>query len=172
MPTVDSMTGFIFLSSASKNIESGNSSSITRSVYPFGGPASTSRGRPAAHVEAGFGASTPRWTDTSLAFDWDGVPAAVVALGDAIDLLYWRSIDRPKVAHWLAAYELVRGTLTPNPASQWARGLPDDVLAGLPKGYTDAVLDDEFPLSMFFEALDKKMKPVIASTAGISGRDS
>ncbi|WP_426326177.1 DUF6421 family protein [Microbacterium sp. E-13] len=112
------------------------------------------------------------WTDTALAFDWDDVPAAVVALGEAIDELYWRSIDRPKTAHWLAAYDLVRGTLTPNPASQWARGLPDDVLAGAPKGYTDAVLDDEFPLSMFFEALDKKMKPVIESTAGITGRDS
>ena len=112
------------------------------------------------------------WTDTALAFDWEEVPAAVVALGDAIDELYWRSIDRPKTAHWLAAYDLVRGTLTPNPASQWARGLPDEILAGPPKGYTDAVMDDEFPLSMFFEALDKKMKPVIESTAGITGSDS
>ncbi|MFC8682432.1 DUF6421 family protein [Microbacterium ureisolvens] len=112
------------------------------------------------------------WTDTALAFDWAEVPAAVVALGDAIDELYWRSIDRPKTAHWLAAYELVRGTLTPNPASQWARGLPDEVLAGAPRGYTDAVMDDEFPLSMFFEALDRKMKPVIESTAGVTGRDS
>ena len=111
------------------------------------------------------------WTDTSLAFDWEGVPAAVVALGDAIDELYWRSIDRPKTAHWLAAYDLVRQTLTPHPASRWARGLPDDVLAGAPKGYTDAVLDDEFPLSMFFEALEKKMRPVIESTAGIRGTD-
>jgi hypothetical protein len=111
------------------------------------------------------------WTDTSLAFDWDGVPEAVVALGDAIDELYWRSIDRPKMAHWLAAYELVRGTLTPHPASKWARGLPDEVLAGPAKGYTDEVLDDEFPLSMFFEALEKKMRPVIASTAGIRGTD-
>ena len=112
------------------------------------------------------------WTDTSLALDWADVPAAVVALGDAIDELYWRSIDRPKTAHWLAAYELVRGTLTPNPASRWARGLPDDVLAGPPKGYTDAVLDDEFPLSMFFEALEKKMRPVIESTAGIRADDA
>ncbi|WP_240638674.1 DUF6421 family protein [Microbacterium sp. ABRD28] len=111
------------------------------------------------------------WTDTSLAFDWDGVPAAVVALGDAIDELYWRSIDRPKTAHWLAAYDLVRQTLTPHPASRWARGLPDHILAGTPKGYTDAVLDDEFPLSMFFEALEKKMRPVIESTAGIRGTD-
>lgn len=112
------------------------------------------------------------WTDTALAFDWDDVPAAVVALADAIDELYWRSIDRPKTAHWLAAYELVRGTLTPNPASAWARGLSDEILAGPPKGYTDAVMDDEFPLSMFFEALDKKMKPVIESTAGITGGDA
>ena len=111
------------------------------------------------------------WTDTSLAFDWDEVPAAVVALADAIDELYWRSIDRPKTAHWLAAYDLVRSVVTPHPASVWARGLSDDVLAGLPKGYTDAVLDDEFPLSMFFEALEKKMRPVIASTEGITGRD-
>ena len=112
------------------------------------------------------------WTDTALSFDWDEVPAAVVALSDAINELYWRSIDRPKTAHWLAAYDLVRSTLTPNPASQWARGLPDEILAGVPKGYTDAILDDEFPLSMFFEALDKKAKPVVESTAGITGRDS
>jgi hypothetical protein len=111
------------------------------------------------------------WTDTSLAFDWEEVPAAVVALGDAIDELYWRSIDRPKTAHWLAAYELVRATLTPHPASVWARGLSDDVLTGAPKGYTDAVLDDEFPLSMFYEALDKKMRTVIDSTRGITGTD-
>ncbi|MHC2998625.1 DUF6421 family protein [Microbacterium sp. HJ5] len=112
------------------------------------------------------------WTDTALAFDWAEVPAAVVALADTIDELYWRSIDRPKTAHWLAAYELVRGTLTPNPASAWARGLSDEILAGAPKGYTDAVMDDEFPLSMFFEALDKKMKPVIESTAGLTGADA
>lgn len=112
------------------------------------------------------------WTDTSLAFDWHEVPAAVVALGDVIDELYWRSIDRPKTTHWLAAYELVRGTLEPHPASAWARGLPDEVLAGPPKGFTDAVRDDEFPLSMFYEALEKKMRPVIESTAGIRADDA
>lgn len=109
------------------------------------------------------------WTDTALALDWDEVPDAVVALSDAIDELYWRSIDRPKTAHWLAAYELVRGVLDPHPASAWARGLPEEVLAGAPKGLTDAVLDDEFPLSMFYEALAKKMGDVIESTRGITG---
>jgi hypothetical protein len=108
------------------------------------------------------------WTDTRLSFDWDAVPDVVIALGARIEELYWSSIDRPKTAHWLAAYDMVRETLTPHPASQWARGLSDEVLSGTPKGYTDAVLDDEFPLSMFFEALDKKMKPVIESTVGIT----
>lgn len=108
------------------------------------------------------------WTDTSLAIDWDEVPDVVVALSDAINDLYWKSIDRPKIAHWLAAYDLVSETLTPHPASAWAAGLPADVLAGPPKGYTDAVLDDEFPLSMFYEALSKKMTDVIESTKGIT----
>lgn len=108
------------------------------------------------------------WTDTELAFDWDRVPDAIVALGDQIDELYWASIDRPKLVHWLEAYRLVSQILPPHPASQWARGLSDEVLAGPPSGYTDLVLDDEFPLSMFYEALEKKMRPVIDSMVGIT----
>ena len=111
------------------------------------------------------------WTDTRLTVDWDAVPECVIALGARIDELYWSSIDRPKKAHWLAAYAMIAETLTPNPASRWARGLSDEVLAGAPKGYTDEVLDDEFPLSMFFEALEKKMRTVIASTVGITAHD-
>jgi hypothetical protein len=110
------------------------------------------------------------WTDTRLTIDWAEVPEVVIALSDAINELYWRSIDRPKTAHWLAAYDLVAATLTPNPASRWAvRDLPLD---GPPRGLTDAVLDDEFPLSMFYEALAKKMTGVIESTAGLTGRSS
>jgi hypothetical protein len=107
------------------------------------------------------------WTDTALTIDWAEVPEVVIALSDAINDLYWKSIDRPKMAHWLAAYDLVSQTLTPNPASRWAvRDLP---LEGPPKLLTDAVMDDEFPLSMFYEALAKKMAGVIESTSGITG---
>ncbi|MFJ6278677.1 DUF6421 family protein [Arthrobacter subterraneus] len=109
------------------------------------------------------------WTDTTLTIDWEEVPAVVIALGEKIQELYWRSIDRPKIAHWLAAYGLVSETLTPHPASVWARGPEALPLDGPSRGLTDAVLDDEFPLSMFFEALDRKMKDVIESTAGITG---
>jgi len=108
------------------------------------------------------------WTDTSLSIDWDNLPDVVVNLSDEINDLYWRSIDRPKVVHWLAAYDLVTSVLAPHPASKWAkRDLP---LLGTTSELTDQVLDDEFPLSMFYEALQKKMAPVIQSTIGITGR--
>ncbi|MCU1572419.1 MAG: hypothetical protein JWO93_501 [Micrococcaceae bacterium] len=109
------------------------------------------------------------WTDTKLSIDWPEVADVVIALGTRIEELYWRSIDRPKVAHWLAAYELVAETLTPNPASVWARGPQALPLDGPPRGLTDQVLDDEFPLSMFYEALEKKLRTTIESTAGITG---
>ena len=96
--------------------------------------------------------------------------APVLELGRQIEELYWRSIDRPKTAHWLAAYDLVSATVTPHPASVWAQGKSALPLDGPPKGLTDAVLPDEFPLSMFYEALAKKLKPVVESTAGITGR--
>jgi hypothetical protein len=107
------------------------------------------------------------WTDNKLSIDWADVPDVVVALGDAIDELYWRSIDRPKISHWLAAYELVASTLTPHPASVWAKGADALPVTGAPSELTDQLLDDEFPLSMFFEALERKISPVIESTVGI-----
>ena len=107
------------------------------------------------------------WTDGALSLDWDQVPDVVNALGEQIENLYWESIDRPKTVHWLKAYELVSGTVEPHPASVWrTRDLPLD---GPPKGLTDLVMDDEFPLSMFYEAFERKMRDVIASTAGITG---
>jgi hypothetical protein len=54
----------------------------------------------------------------------------------------------------------------PHPASAWKAGeLPLD---GVPRQLTDLVMDDEFPLSMFYEAFEKKMRDVIASTKGIT----
>jgi hypothetical protein len=107
------------------------------------------------------------WTNNKLSIDWAALPDVVVQLGDAIDELYWRSIDRPKIAHWLAAYELVAGTLTPHPASVWAKGADALPVSGELGELTNQLLDDEFPLSMFYEALQRKIAPVIESTQGI-----
>lgn len=107
------------------------------------------------------------WTNNKLSIDWAGLPDVVVALGDAIDELYWRSIDRPKISHWLAAYDLVATTLTPHPASVWAKGADALPVSGELGELTNQLLDDEFPLSMFYEALQRKIAPVIESTKGI-----
>lgn len=109
------------------------------------------------------------WTDNRMSIEWDRVADAVLELGEQIETLYWRSIDRPKISHWLAAYQLVANTVEPHPASTWAKGVDALPVSGPPKGMTDAVLPDEFPLSMFYEALSRKLAPVVTSTAGITG---
>ncbi|MCK2220531.1 DUF6421 family protein [Actinomadura sp. ATCC 31491] len=106
-----------------------------------------------------------RWTDNRLSIDWDRVADGVADLRGEVEKLYRDSIDRSKLAHWLAAYELVTAYVAPHPASVWAKGV-----AALPeeqKAKVDAVLPDEFPLSMFYEALRRKLTDVVESTEGI-----
>jgi len=115
-----------------------------------------------------------RWRDNKLSIDWARVADVTNALCAEIETLYREGIDRPKTAHWIAAYQLVSKYLTPHPASTWAKGteaLPLDIAdeKALKKALCDAVLPDEFPLSMFFEALNKKLSGVIAATTGITG---
>ena len=116
-----------------------------------------------------------RWTDNRLRIDWDRVADVTTDLCTEIETLYRDGIDRPKTAHWIAAYQLVSRYLTPHPASVWAKGADALPLTehsdakSLNKALCDAVMPDEFPLSMFFEALSKKLGGVIASTTGITG---
>jgi hypothetical protein len=110
-----------------------------------------------------------RWTDNRLTLDWQRLPDVVLALCDEVETLYREGIDRSKVAHWIASYELVRSYVPAHPSSTWAKG-PDALpLDGPPKELVNAVLPDEFPLNVFYEALRKKLGDVIASTSGITG---
>jgi hypothetical protein len=110
-----------------------------------------------------------RWTDNRLTFDWQRLPDVVVGLCDEVETLYREGIDRSKVAHWLASYELMRGYVPAHPTSTWAKGPEALPLDGPTKELVNAVLPDEFPLNVFYEALRKKLGPVIASTSGITG---
>ncbi|SEG85601.1 hypothetical protein SAMN05444920_105561 [Nonomuraea solani] len=106
-----------------------------------------------------------RWTDNRLTIDWERVADGVADLRGEVEKLYRDSIDRSKLAHWLAAHELVGSYVAPHPASVWAKGI-----AALPeeqKAKVDAVLADEFPLSMFYEALRRKLTDVVESTKGL-----
>ncbi|WP_336210367.1 DUF6421 family protein [Nonomuraea sp. LPB2021202275-12-8] len=106
-----------------------------------------------------------RWTDNRLSIDWDRVADGVADLRGEVEKLYRDSIDRSKLAHWLAAHELVSAYVEPDPASVWARGV--QALPQEQKAKVDAVLPDEFPLSMFYEALRRKLTDVVDSTKGI-----
>ncbi|MET9685958.1 DUF6421 family protein [Streptomyces coeruleorubidus] len=109
-----------------------------------------------------------RWTDNKLSIDWERAPQVTNQLCAEIEQLYRDGIDRPKLVHWFAGYELVSTYLAPHPGSKWAKG-PDALdMTQPPRKLVDDVLPDEFPLSMFYEALSKKLKNVIASTKGIT----
>ncbi|WP_328540094.1 DUF6421 family protein [Streptomyces sp. NBC_00344] len=113
-----------------------------------------------------------RWTDSTLTIDWELAPQVTNQLCAEIEDLYRAGIDRPKLVHWFAAYELVSGYLAPHPGSRWAKG-PDALdLSQPPRKLVDDVLPDEFPLSMFYEALSKKLKNVVASTKGITAANA
>ncbi|MER5969800.1 DUF6421 family protein [Streptomyces sp. NPDC002055] len=113
-----------------------------------------------------------RWTDNTLHIDWDRAPQVTNQLCSEIEKLYRDGIDRPKLVHWFAAYGLVSTYLAPHPGSTWAKG-PDALdLTQPPRKLVDDVLPDEFPLSMFYEALAKKLKGVIASTKGITAQSA
>jgi hypothetical protein len=109
-----------------------------------------------------------RWTDNRLSLDWKRLPQAVIDLGLEVEALYREGIDRSRVAHWLASYELVSRYVPTHPSSTWAQGTVALPLDGPPKHLTDAVLPDEFPLNVFYEALRKKLADVIADTSGIT----
>ncbi|MBH1937109.1 hypothetical protein I5Q34_23040 [Streptomyces sp. AV19] len=113
-----------------------------------------------------------RWTDNTLHIDWDRAPQVTNQLCGEIEKLYRDGIDRPKLVHWFAAYELVSTYLAPHPGSVWAKGAEALDLSLPPRKLVDDVLPDEFPLSMFFEALAKKLRTVIASTKGITARSA
>ncbi|GAA0472301.1 DUF6421 family protein [Streptomyces sp. NPDC046215] len=111
-----------------------------------------------------------RWTDNTLHIDWDRAPQVTNQLCGEIEKLYRDGIDRPKLVHWFAAYELVSTYLAPHPGSVWAKGPEALDLTQPPRKLVDDVLPDEFPLSMFYEALAKKLRSVIASTKGITAK--
>jgi hypothetical protein len=74
-----------------------------------------------------------------------------------VDGLYRGGIDMTKVQYWLAAHDLVSSYVRPNVASKWARAGRVVSDESVPKDWINRVLDDEFPLSLFYQALQKKM---------------
>jgi hypothetical protein len=97
------------------------------------------------------------WTDNRLFIDWDNVEAAVGELRELIEELYRHGIDTSKVTYWIAAHDLVSRYVAPNLGSQWRDGARVYSDESEPRAWIDRVLDDEFPLSLFYEQYLKKV---------------
>lgn len=98
-----------------------------------------------------------QWTDNRLIVDWDHVEEAVGELRVMVEELYRHGIDTSRVTYWIAAHDLVSRYVTPNLGSRWkdkSRALSDETDT---RAWIDQVLDDEFPLSLFYESLKKKV---------------
>ncbi|MCX6372628.1 MAG: DUF6421 family protein [Actinobacteria bacterium] len=104
-----------------------------------------------------------RWSDNRLTIDWERIEAEVEALRERVETLYRGGIDMSRVSYWAAAHDLVAEYVTPNVASAWrreARVVSDEAE---PRAWIDRVLDDEFPLSTFYLALQKKLADMAAA---------
>jgi hypothetical protein len=97
------------------------------------------------------------WRDNQLEIDWDALPAGVAELRRQVDELYRAGIDMTKVQYWVAAHDFVSQYVRPNLASTWAKASRVISDESQPKAWIDRVLNDEFPLSLFYQSLQKKM---------------
>ncbi len=100
-----------------------------------------------------------RWADNQLTIDWERAPEGVVALRAEVEELYRQGIDRSKLAHWAAAHDLVSESVPPAAGSRWAASVRAFQETEDPRPYVDEVLDDEFPLSIFYATLKAKLAP-------------
>jgi hypothetical protein len=100
-----------------------------------------------------------RWADNRLTIDWDRVGDGVAALREEIEQLYRAGIDRSKLQHWIAAHDLIAESVPPAAGSKWAAAARDLPELQDPRPYVELVLEDEFPLSIFYSSLKAKLAP-------------
>jgi hypothetical protein len=105
------------------------------------------------------------WTDNRLTVEWDRVADGVAALRERVHDLYHSGIDRNKLSQWIAAHDLVASYVAPAESSVWAADRRDLPEVDDPKQLVDLVRDDEFPLSLFYLQLQRKLEPVLATRA-------
>jgi hypothetical protein len=106
------------------------------------------------------------WTDNELTIGWERVAEGVNALRARVEELYRTSIDRSKLGHWAAAHDLVAAYVAPASGSAWVRGVRDFADVEDPRPYIDEVRDDEFPLSIFYSSLKRKLETDLVAAVG------
>ncbi|HEY4281395.1 MAG TPA: DUF6421 family protein [Conexibacter sp.] len=126
--------------------------------FPVTGPRRRNYDGLGGQLLFGFLHATRRlhWTDNRLAIEWDNVADGVLELRGEVEALYRAGIQRTKLQHWEAAHDLVAQYVPPAMGSRWAAGVRDFAETPEPRPYVDEVLDDEFPLSLFYVSLARR----------------
>ena len=109
------------------------------------------------------------WRDNVLTINWLTLDENINNLRLEIEALYRDGINSSKVLYWSNAYKLVANIVQPSVASNWQS--PEFNFKRSNKEILDDILEDEFPLSLFHEALLKKIHPTLVQCSGITGRD-
>ena len=76
-----------------------------------------------------------------------------------VEELYRHGIETSKVTYWIAAHDLVSRYVTAQSRVAVASGGARVSDEAEPRAWIDRVLDDEFPLNMFYDSLKKKVAP-------------
>jgi hypothetical protein len=97
------------------------------------------------------------WADNQLTIEWETVADGVAELRLQVEELYRAGIDRTKLQHWAAAHDLISQSVPPAAGSRWVAGVRDFEEVPDPRPYVDLVLEDEFPLSIFYTTLKGKL---------------
>ena len=92
-----------------------------------------------------------------MTIEWERVGEGVSELRAQIEELYRAGIDRTKLQHWAAAHDLISTSVPPAVGSRWVAGVREFPEVPDPRPYVDEVLDDEFPLSIFYTTLRDKL---------------
>jgi Family of unknown function (DUF6421) len=133
--------------------------------FPITGPRRRNYDGLGGQLLFGFLHATRRlhWTDNRLTIEWDQVADGVLELREQVETLYRSGIQRTKLQHWAAAHDLVAAYVPPAAGSRWVAGVRDFAETPNPRPYVDEVLDDEFPLSLFYVSLQGKLAPAPAA---------
>ncbi len=105
------------------------------------------------------------WTDNRMTIEWERIAEGVAALRAKVQDLYHSGIDRSKVGQWIAAHDLMSQYVPPANASVWAKANRELPEVEEPRELVDLVKDDEFPLSLFYVQLQRKLEPVLTRPA-------
>ncbi|MFM7088580.1 MAG: DUF6421 family protein [Candidatus Paceibacterota bacterium] len=113
-----------------------------------------------------FAENVVSWVDNKLSFKWLEIGDSVLRLRENVNQLYRKGITKSKLDHWISSYDFVAVLVPPHAGSVWKDGSIDYLKPQ--KEIVDSVLPDEFPLSVFYDSLRKKLRDTIEDCKGIT----